>query len=225
MTTLAMQPPPSAPPQATTVGDLLERLGGISPERIRLHPAPGTATERDLEFPSDGQKLLVELIDGTLVEKTMGYFESRLAFVIGYFLESFLNDHDLGIFLGADATLRYQPGLVRLPDGSFFSWNRFPNRELPSGAFIDFAPDLAIEVLSRGNTRREMARKREECFAAGTKLIWEVDPRARTVAVYSAPEACLVVDENGVLDGGEVLPGFSLPVRQWFEQAARKKAD
>src|SRR5258708_1096157 len=97
---------------AGTLAELVENLGSIPLERIRLQPPPGTATEQDVLAQSDGVKRLCELMDGVLVEKPLGFFKSRLAVVLGYFLEDFLTWCDLGIVLGAAATLRLRPGLV-----------------------------------------------------------------------------------------------------------------
>src|SRR5438105_9533701 len=105
-----------------TVADLLRRLGNIPPERVRIFPPPGTATEQDVIDIEAHENRLCELIDGVLVEKTVGYYESRVAIVLGYFIELFLTRHDLGIVLGSDGTLRLMPGLVRIPDVSFISW-------------------------------------------------------------------------------------------------------
>ena len=66
-------------------------------------PAPGTATEADVLIRPNGEKRLLELVDGVLVEKAMGYFESRLAAVLIFFLESFLEQNDIGFVLGVDA--------------------------------------------------------------------------------------------------------------------------
>src|SRR5687767_4936390 len=101
-----MTPPLFADPPIETLGDLLERLGSVPLERVRMHPAPGTATENDVLARPDGLKRLCELVDGVLVEKAMGYYESRLAVVLIGFLQYFLRKNDLGIVLGADATLR-----------------------------------------------------------------------------------------------------------------------
>jgi hypothetical protein len=65
-----------------TVADLLEQLGGISPERVRLQPAPGMATEQDVLDIYAREKRPCELVDGVLVEKPMGYYESRLGLLI-----------------------------------------------------------------------------------------------------------------------------------------------
>src|SRR5947209_6381702 len=78
--------------------------------------------------------------------------------------------------------------LVRMPDVSFVRWEQFPNREVTDVPIPDLYPDLAIEVLSPSNTKREMKRKRKEYFAAGTRLVWELNPKTRTVDVYTVPE-------------------------------------
>ncbi len=157
-----------------TVADLLKDLGDISPERIRLHPPPGKATEKDVTSIHDKEKRLYELIDGVLVEKDMGLMESYLALDIAFILGRFLVDHDLGLLAGADGTMKILPGLVRIPDVSFVSWDRFPGRKIPTEAI----PDLAVEVLSKGNTKGEMKRKVRDYLDAGCRLIWLVDPRS-----------------------------------------------
>jgi Uma2 family endonuclease len=212
--------PPAAP--FLTVADLVEHLDGIPGSRIRLQPAPGTATEADLLTFSARDGRLYELVDGVLVEKTMGHFEGRLAHVLGYFIEDFLTGHDLGIVYGADSTLRIARGLVRLPDLSFVSWAKLPGRLLPAEAVADLVPDLAVEVLSESNTDTEMRRKRREYFGAGTRLVWEIDPDTGTAEVFTAPEQGTTVPEDGELNGGDVLPGFTLSLRRLFERAGRR---
>src|SRR5688572_33054470 len=105
-------------------------------------------------------------------------------------------------------------GLVRIPDVAFVSWARVPGGRVPAEPVPHLAPDLAVEVLSESNTPREMARKRREYFRATVRLVWEVDPRVRTVAVYVSDAApLLVLTADDTLDGREVLPGFTLPLR------------
>jgi Uma2 family endonuclease len=64
-----------------------------------------------------------------------------------------------------------------------------------------------------------MDQKLIDYFAAGSKLVWSVDPKERTVRVYTSPEQFTTLDESQTLEGGEVLPGFRLPIREWFERA------
>ena len=78
---------------------------------------------------------------------------------------------------------------------------------------------MAAEILSKSNTPAEMKRKRREYFEAGVKLVWLIDPKTRTANVYTAPEEPTFIDRDGVLDGGNVLPGFKLPLAELFARA------
>lgn len=210
-------------PQHWTAADLHDHLGYIPLQRIRLYPPPGAATPDDVLAVQAQEDRLCELIDGVLVEKTVGYYESRLALLIGHFLEGFLDVYDLGIVLGADGVLQLQPGQVRIPDVSFVLWSRFPDRELPSEPIPRLVPDLAVEVLSASNTTQEMNRKLQEYFAAGTQLVWFVDPEAQRITSYRAPEQGVELGIDDVLGGGDVLPGFQLPIRDLFDRAGRRR--
>jgi len=205
-----------------TVADLLDQLGGIPAQRVRWKPYPGTATEQDV-IAAEGElrKRLCELVDGTLVEKPVGQFESRLALLIGHFIETHLEQHDLGICYGADAMLRIVPGRVRLPDVSFVSWQKLPNHKLPTEPIANLVPDLAVEVLSKGNTRREMKNKREEYFRGGASLVWEINPKKQSARVYTSVSQFQEIGPDGALDGGDVLPGFELPLKRLFARAQR----
>ncbi len=180
----------AAPAGPRTVAELLEALlplGDIPPERIRLHPAPGTATEQDLLDVLDHENRICELVEGTLVEKPMGYEEGRLTGVLLTYLNIFLWQHDLGTVNGADGTLKLTTGLVRVPDVSYVSWDHLPGRKYPDAPIPRLALDLAVEVISQGNTNAEMERKLREYFDAGTRLVWFVYPKTRTVHVYTSP--------------------------------------
>jgi Uma2 family endonuclease len=211
-----------APPDIETLADLLHRLGDIPLERIRFRPSPGTATEQDVIATPRGR--LCELVDGVLVEKAVGYYESWLGAILIHFLMRYLEDNDRGLVLGADGLTRMEPGLVRMPDVGFYSWEHYPNRLLPDGTFLQRAPDLAVEILSPSNTEREMDRKRREYFDGGAHLVWQVYPPARRVRVYTTVDAFVELDEDQTLEGGTVLPGFTLPVRHWFERAGQRGA-
>jgi Uma2 family endonuclease len=167
-------------------------------------------------------KRLVELVDGTLVEKSMGAYEGRLGGLVVYYIEGFLDTHDLGVTFGADSTLRILPRQVRLPDVSFVSWTKLPNRELPAESIAALVPDLAVEVLSESNTRREMERKRRDYFTAGVRLVWQIDPDTQTAEVFIGPEPPTVVGPDGELDGSDVLTGFRLSLKRLFERAGRR---
>lgn len=204
-----------------TLADLLARLGGIPPERIRMVPAPGTATEDDLEKP---ETCLCELIDGVLVEKAMGDRESMLGVYIGRLIGNHIESDDLGILLGGDGFIRLGEGLVRGPDVTFIPWTAFPNGEPPEDeAYWSVAPGLIVEVLSPGNRRGEIDRKLREFFEGGCKLAWVIDPRAKTAKVYTSAKRFKELDAAGVLDGGKVLPGFKLPLADLFAVGKPRK--
>lgn len=199
-----------------TLADLLEHLGGIHPNRVRFRPAPGTATEKDVLAIHDREGRLYELVDGVLVEKAMGFGESLLACALIAILRGFVRPRNLGLVTGEAGMMRLMAGLVRIPDVAFISWDRLPNRRVPTEPIPELAPDLAVEVLSVGNTPGEMARKRQEYFSAGVQIVWQVDPRTRTVEVFTAPEQSMILHETHIPDGGTVFPGFTLPLQELF---------
>ncbi|CAN5905207.1 Uma2 family endonuclease [soil metagenome] len=211
----------TAPPIFETVAELLAHLGDIPPERVRLHPAPGTATEEDVIRVEAKENRLCELVDGTLVEKAMGFLESLLTVELIVVLGGFVKQHNLGVVAGADGTIKLAPGLVRIPDISFISWDRLPDRKVPREPIPHLAIDLAVEVLSKSNTRKEMERKCLEYFEAGARLVWYIDPKTRTAQVYTAPDQSTVLSDAQTLDGGDVLPGFAVLLQELFDRVER----
>jgi Uma2 family endonuclease len=211
-------------PKDASLADVLKQLGGISPRRIRIDPPPGKATERDLLALLDHSNRRCELVDGTLVEKILGYEEGYLALWLGGLLSIYAEEHDLGIAAGADATLRLMPGLVRIPDISFVGWGRLPRRKCPTDPIPNLVPHLAVEVLSEGNTSGEMKRKLKEYFLAGVQQVWIVDPSQRTVDVHEAPDQSIQLAEADTLDGGPLLPGFQLPLTRLFARIDAPRA-
>jgi Uma2 family endonuclease len=201
------------------VAELQEFLGDIPTNRIRLRPTPGHATEEDLLEIQAREGRICELIDGVLVEKVMATFESRLAAVLIFYIETFLNGKKLGAVLAGDGLLRLFPGRVRAPDVSFISWKQMRGRVFPRDKIASLSPDLAVEILSERNTDAEMNRKLREYFQSGSRLVWYVDPNTRAVRVYTNPRKSVLLTEDQSLDGGKVLPGFSLSIRAWFERA------
>jgi Uma2 family endonuclease len=204
--------------------EVRERLGNVPFERILLQPLPGTATEEDalrqLEGPT---KRICELIDGVLVEKAMATREALLAGVILQTLGIVVEENDLGVLLPGDGMLRLEPGLVRIPDVTFISWDNIPGEEMPDEAIASLAPDLAVEVLSKKNTPAEIDRKLRDYFLAGTKLAWVIDPKTQTAKMYTSPVEFKNVGKRGSLDGGAVVPGFRLPLPDLFSRLKRRK--
>ena len=218
-----MTPLMTTAPAIRTLADLLERLGGIAPGRVLCQPAPGRATEADLLEVATHDDRLYELVDGALVEKAVGLRESLLAIVIAASLREFVLPRNLGVVSGADGTMRLFPGLVRIPDVAFASWDRFAEGRIPLDPIPDLVPDLVVEVVSEGNTVAETDRKRREYFRAGVRLVWMIEPKDRTAAVFTSPEHSTRLDESQTLDGGAVLPGFVLPLRDLFAELDRRR--
>ena len=209
----------TTPPRRYMLADVLKELGDIPPDRIRFHPSPGQATEQDILAIHDAEGISCELVDGVLVEKPMGLRESVLAGAMVHHLRAFVLPRKKGLVSGESGTMRLFPGLVRIPDVAFISWEAIPGRRVPTEPIPDMVPTVAVEVLSVSNTVTEMVRKRSEYFAAGVKLVWIVDPRARTVAVYTSVDTPpLILKEGDILDGGEVLPGFQLALLDLFAE-------
>jgi Uma2 family endonuclease len=204
-------------PKFDNLAELMEHLGGIPLERIRMRPPPGMATEADvLAAEREPRKRLCELIDGVLVEKAMGIRESALAVFLAHLIHDFLDKDALGIVLGADGMIRTFPDQVRIPDVSFISWDKLPSEEVPDEGISSVVPNLAVEVLSRGNTKAEIDRKLRDYFLAGVELVWVINPKSQTAKVYTSPEDVLRISKAGNLDGGTVLPGFRLSLKKLF---------
>jgi len=205
--------------------DRMYDLGGIDVSRVRSIPAPGSATVADLIRAQAEDGRLYELVDNTLVEKAMGWQESLLAMVLGQRLRNFLDDHNLGVVTGPDGMSRLFADTVRGPDVAFVSWSRMPGGRLPTDPVPDLVPDFVIEVLSLGNTRAEMARKRREYFQAAVRLVWMIDPRRRTVAVFTAADSVTIAQEFDRIDGGDVIPGWVVDLEKLFAELDRRSPE
>ena len=173
-------------------------------------------TAEDLE--AMGSDAPFVLIDGRLVYEEMGSGRraARIAMRIGAALLAFSDAHDLGEVYGADATfiLRRDPDTVLVPDAAFVSAARLPPGD--DRGFVPIAPDIAVEVLSPSNRRRQIARKVALYLAAGTALVWVVDPDAETLTVRAPSVEPRTLGVADTLDGDGVLSGFTLPLASLF---------
>ena len=211
-------------PKPESVADLIDRLGGIPAERIRMQPPPGTATEKDLLRLLDAEdKRICELIDGVLVEKAVATREGVFAAYLSRMLWNHAEEFDLGVVLGGDAPFRFRLGLVRIPDVSFVSWGRIPGGEFPEDPISELIPDLAVEVLSKSNTLAEIELKLDNYFGAGVRLAWVIDPKKERAKIYSSRSRMQEIGSDAELLGSKVLPGFRLPLRDVFGSIRRKK--
>jgi Uma2 family endonuclease len=209
---------PDAPRTNWTIADVRAHLPGFPADRIRIYPTPGTATEQDVLKAEARSGRICELIDRTLVEKTMATYESMLAAALLHFLQCYLDTHNLGAVAGEAGLLQILPGQIRAPDVSFIRWERLPGRHSSKAKppIYAIAPDLAAEILSKGNTAREMKRKLRDYFKAGVRLVWYIEPKTRTARAYTALLKWRDIGSNDSLSGGDVLPGFELPLADLF---------
>ena len=208
--------PRRRPAPGWTPAELQSRFGAVPLGRVLTDPAPGTATVADWEAANRRGDGLYELIDGALIRKAMSDLSSWLGGAIFARLWNFVTDRNLGYVHPADAYFDLPDGL-RAPDASFTRLADRPHG-LQERGYSDVPPALVVEALSPGNTRREMELKRAVYFAAGVELVWEADPLARTVVVWTGPDAdtALSAEAGDTLTGGAVLPGFRVPLADLF---------
>lgn len=168
---------------------------------------------------SENQDRSFELINGELIEMPPSSpLNAHLGALMVYYLMLFVLEHDLGYVMGADGGYNLFEGQVRVPDASFVAKERFSS--LPK--HIQGGPDLAVEVISPSEGMRAVLDKIMLYFAAGTRLVWTIDPQARKVDVYQPTEqgfAGQTLNIDDTLTGGDVLPGFSLSLAKLFQNA------
>ena len=206
-----------------TASEVIAHFGDIPIARIRTSPPPGEATEADVIELHEHHDRLYELIDGTLVEKATGWKESELAIIIASLLQNFVSTNRLGKVFGPDGMFRFSPEQIRIPDVAFIAKQRFANRAIEPGAFWELGCDLAVEVISPSNTRREMERKLSDYFSAGVGAVWLVYIKTSEVVTYSSPNDSITLRNDDILDGGAILPGFSVPISQLFAELKKSE--
>ena len=165
-------------------------------------------------LPENADRLF-EFIGGEIIEVVSNNYSSEIAALILYFIQAYIREHGIhGRVTGADGGYIVAGGRY-IPDVAYISFKKQPH---PSHeAYNANPPDLAVEVLSPGNDPRVMRIKIGNYLKAGTTL-WVVDADTKQVEVYAPGKTVEVVDINGTLDGGDVLPGFKLAVKNIFPQ-------
>lgn len=114
------------------------------------------------------------------------------------------------------------PKLQRRPDLAFVSYERWPaSRPIPSTHAWDVVPDLAVEVVSPGNTHSEILDKIEDYFRAGVRRVWVVLPTKRKVYDYESDTRIQILGPDDALDGGDLIPGFRLRLRDLLDEPAQ----
>ena len=181
--------------------------------------APQRITAEDLErMPPDQSH--VELVRGEILMMTPSGFEhGKVAARIAAPLGEFVRRNKLGEVCVAEVgfVLSRNPDTVRAPVGAFVSNERVAAQAHQVG-FFEGAPDLAIEVVSPGDSDQDVHQKVLDYLAAGTRLVWVVRPRSRTVTAHRSLTEARVLTDADALDGHDVLPGFQLQMLQIFEE-------
>jgi Uma2 family endonuclease len=162
------------------------------------------------ELPQNRDRLF-ELINGELVEKKSGFTPATIAVRIGRFISNFANE--VGYVTGADGSYILAPHYEFMPDVGYISKIRLP--QAPA-CEVQGPPDLAVEVKSPTEGKRALRQKAEDYLRFGTKMVWLIFPDEGRVEVYVADADVREFGLDDTLDGGDVLPGFTLPVKAIF---------
>jgi len=167
-----------------------------------------------LRMPGDGRRY--ELVRGELVEMSPpGVSHGERALRVGRLLDEFVEEHGLGkVAVESGFYLERGPDTVRGPDVLFISKERLdPDAEVDG--YSEIVPDLAVEVVSPDDTYAEVTAKVGEYLDTGVRLVWVVEPKTRRVTVFPGGR---ILSEEDDLDGGEVLPGFRVPLSRVFRR-------
>jgi Uma2 family endonuclease len=132
-------------------------------------------------------------------------------------LVNYVEDHHLGFVVSSDTgfILRRDPDTVRAPDVAFVLASRVPAGR-PTLKFFDGAPDLAVEVVSPSDTVDELEEKIGDYLNAGCQMVWVVHPKTKTITIHRPGAQPMVLREKDLLEGGDVLPGFTCSVAEIF---------
>ncbi len=175
-------------------------------------------TADELERMPEGDER-VELVKGVLVkEPPAGYIHGGIAGSILAALHAYVHNRKLGVVYAADTgfILSHNPDTVRAPDTAYVSFERVAQQKRKKGFFVG-APDLAVEVISPDDTIKEVDAKVADYLNAGAKQVWVFYPETRTAAVYRSLGEVEMLEYPDTLNGGDVLPGFELPLSKVFE--------
>ncbi|MEO8540535.1 MAG: Uma2 family endonuclease [bacterium] len=166
-----------------------------------------------LAMPDNGR---YELVDGQLLEQNVGKRSSRISTRLLVFLGQFVSLNNLGVVFQSDLGLQIFPdaGRVRFADGSFYADG---HDESPDGpGYLHTPPDLVFEVVSEHDGAVDLDLKVTEYLQAGVRLVWVVYPESNKVNVFRPGRLASRLSVGDMLDGEDVVPGFTLPVSDLF---------
>jgi Uma2 family endonuclease len=174
----------------------------------------GSVTINDMyHMPKDGQKY--ELVDGNVVVSPAGAYHGEIVTKIVHIIATFLDENPLGKVYGDNVGLVFPNGNLRSPDVFVVKNEKLPGGKSPV-TFGEFVPDLAVEVLSPGDSPSHMAQKIGEFLECGVPLVWLVDPQAQTVTVYLSLSQTQQLSSQDTITAEPVLPGFVCLVSRFF---------
>jgi Uma2 family endonuclease len=158
-----------------------------------------------------------ELVRGELRTTVPSGFDHGVVVInLSGLVTSHVKQYRLGqVVMKAGFILARNPDVVRGPDVAFVQVSRIPASGRPV-KFWEGAPDLAVEVVSPSDTLEEVEEKVDDYLAAGTRMVWIMNPRRRTITVYRPGSNPVVLREADTLDGQDVLPGFHCGVHEAF---------
>ena len=187
-------------------------------EPVMSVPAPKVITPEDLLRMGDEGKQF-ELVDGSLVERNVSTESSYVAGEVFFALKA--HARGLGYVFPADASFQCfaaDSRRVRRPDVAFVTVERLPPDRFRTEGHCTSVPDLVVEVISPNDYAKAVNQKIAEWLGAGVRLVWVIDPDARTVFGYHAdrPDTADIRREADTLTGDPVLPGFAVPVAELF---------
>lgn len=174
-------------------------------------------TSEDLwRILADGKRY--ELWRGELVPMTpVGYQHGRIVIGFGQSLNQYVKANRLGaVCTEVGFRLFQRPDTVWAPDIVFIAQSRLPQGSAVE-KFVEFPPDLAVEVVSPYDTATEITRKVEDYLTAGVRLVWIIDPGTQRVTVYRSLQDVKVLTPEQELDGAEVIPGFRIKLAEIFD--------
>lgn len=171
--------------------------------------------EEFMALPDNGDRY--ERVNGQIkILKRAGMDHGYLAALIGSYLGKCSFDRKLGVICNSSTAFKMESGNLRSPDVSFVSKDRLKGlKKLPKG-FFKGAPDLAVEIISPGNTFNEIHQKIVEYFESSSRLVWVINPDEETVLVYRGTTLDRLLKKTDFLDGEEVIEGFRLAIAELF---------
>lgn len=161
---------------------------------------------------------IFELIDGELVEKMPSIESARIAARIIHLLLRLLFDSNRGTVTAPDGGYIMRDHNILIPDVGFISKERLP--VIPERGEAPISPDLAVEVMSSTDRKRDLRVKATRYLANGVRLVWLVFPAERVIEVYPIDGDVIALSDADTLTGGDVLPDFSVPVNAVFGEVA-----